>query len=134
MGSVGQQYYRGKRLKATITGGTRLLPSYDPGDENPEAHGFIPQSLYTGLTPEGLFFLQADREGLLDTALKTSETGSMQHRMIKAFENIIVGYDGAIRNTVGTLFSPIYNASSDVSQMVTVDTLGKENFTSFMDL
>ena len=135
MGSVGQQFYRGERLKATLTGGTRLLPTYDENDNNPEAHGFIPVSFFTGLSPEGLFFLQAGgREGLLDTALKTAETGAMQHRMIKAFENIIIGYDGSIRNTIGTMFSPMYNSGYDIAEMMAVETKGKPELSSFIDL
>lgn len=135
MGSVGQQFYRGERLKPTLNNGRRLLPTYDEDDNNPEANAFIPQSFYTGLTPEGLFFLQAGgREGLLDTALKTAETGSMQHRMIKAFENIIIGYDGSIRNTIGTLFSPMFNSGYDIGEMVAVDFPGKPDLSSFIDL
>lgn len=135
MGSVGQQFYRGERLKPTLTGGRRLLPTYDEDDNNPEANAFIPVSFYTGLSPEGLFFLQAGgREGLLDTALKTAETGAMQHRMIKAFENIIIGYDGSIRNTIGTMFSPMYNSGYDIGEMMAVETPGKADFSSFMDL
>lgn len=135
MGSVGQQNYRGERLKPTMTGGRRLLPGYDVDDNNPEAHAFIPVSFFTGLSPEGLFFLQAGgREGLLDTALKTADTGSMQHRMIKAFENIIIGYDGSIRNTIGTMFAPMYNSGYDIAELMAVDTPGKDNFSSFIDI
>ena len=135
MGSVGQQFYRGERLKATITGGRRLLPTYDVDDNNPEAHAFIPTSFFTGLSPQGLFFLQAGgRENLLDTALKTAETGSMQHRLIKALENIIIGYDGSVRNTIGTMFTPIYNSGYNVGEMLAVDYPGKQDFTSFIDI
>jgi DNA-directed RNA polymerase II subunit RPB1 len=134
-GAVGQQYYRGERLKATLTGGTRLLPTFDENDNKPEAHAFIPVSFFTGLSPEGLFFLQAGgREGLLDTALKTAETGAMQHRMIKAFENIIIGYDGSIRNTIGTMFAPMYNSGYDIGEMIAVEKSGKTDFSSFIDL
>lgn len=135
MGSVGQQFYRSERLKPTISGGKRLLPTYDENDNNPEAHAFIPVSFFTGLSPEGLFFLQAGgREGLLDTALKTAETGAMQHRMIKAFENVIIGNDGSIRNTIGTMFSPIYNSGYDIGEMMAVETLGKPDLASFIDI
>jgi DNA-directed RNA polymerase subunit K/omega len=135
MGSVGQQFYRSQRLKPTITGGKRLLPTYDNNDTNPEANAFIPVSFFTGLNPQGLFFLQAGgREGILDTALKTAETGAMQHRMIKAFENIIIGYDGSIRNTIGTMFSPMYNSGYDIGEMMAVDSLGKQDFSSFIDI
>ena len=131
IGSVGQQNYRGERLKATLTGGTRLLPIYDENDESPEAHAFVPESYFKGVSPSGLFFQQAGgREGLLDTALKTAETGSMQHKMIKAFENIVIGYDGSVRNTTGTLFTPIYNSGYDVAEMQKV----AGSITSFVDI
>ena len=134
-GAVGQQNYRGERLPAKLTGGTRLLPTYDMNDNNPEAHAFLPVSFFTGLSPEGLFFLQAGgREGLLDTALKTAETGAMQHRMIKAFENIIIGYDGSIRNTIGTMFAPMYNSGYDIAEMIAVEDKAKPDFSSFIDL
>lgn len=135
VGAVGQQNYRGKRLQPSITGGTRLLPTYDENDNNPEANAFIPKSFFTGVGPEGLFFLQAGgREGILDTSLKTAETGSMQHRMIKAFENIVIAYDGSVRNTIGTLFSPMFGAGYDIGHLVAVETPGKSDFSSFIDL
>lgn len=135
MGSVGQQFYRGRRLAPALSGGHRLLPTFDMDDTNPEANAFIPVSFFTGLSPENLFFLQAGgREGILDTALKTADTGAMQHRMIKAFENIIIGPDGSVRNTVGTMFSPMYNSGFDIGEMLAVETLGKPDFSSFIDI
>lgn len=135
MGSVGQQFYRGARLAPTLSRGKRLLPAYDYEDNNPEANGFIPVSFYTGLSPEALFFLQAGgREGILDTALKTAETGYMQHRMIKAFENIVIGYDGSIRNTIGTMFAPMYNSGYDIGEMLAVKDDMKAEMSSFIDI
>ena len=134
MGSVGQQFYRGERLKPTLSGGRRLLPSYDLDDNNPEANAFIPQSFFTGLTPQGLFFLQAGgREGILDTALGTAKTGAMQHRLMKALENAIIGHNGSIRNTIGTMFAPMFNAGYDIAEMISVETPGRPDFTSFFD-
>lgn len=134
MGAVGQQNYRGQRLQPTISNRRRLLPTFDLDDQNPEANGFIPNSFYTGLTPEDLFFLHAGaRENIMDTALKTAETGSMQHRMIKAFENVIAGYDGSIRNTIGTMFSPLYNSGYDIGSMIKI-TSPRGELTSFVDI
>ena len=131
IGSVGQQNYKGERLKATLTNGTRLLPIYDENDESPEAHAFIPESYFKGVSPSGLFFQQAGgREGLLDTALKTAETGSMQHKMIKAFENIVIAYDGSVRHTTGTLYSPVHNSGYDVAETMKTDG----NITSFINI
>ena len=33
------------------------------------------------------------REGLIDTAVKTSETGYIQRRLMKALEDVMVKYD-----------------------------------------
>ena len=135
MGAVGQQFLYGERLPTTITGGRRALPTYDEDDNNPEAHGFIPQSFFKGLTPSGLFFLMAGgRSSLLDTSLNTAESGSMQHKMLKAFENISIGYDGSIRNTIGTMFAPMYNSGYDIGEMLMVDSPGKTDFSSFVDI
>ena len=41
------------------------------------------------------------REGLIDTAVKTAETGYIQRRLIKAMESVMVQYDGTVRNSVG---------------------------------
>jgi len=133
MGAVGQQFLYGERMPMSITGGTRALPTFDENETNPEAHGFIPTSFFTGLNPESLFFLQAGgRPSLLDTALKTQDTGSMQHKMIKAFENIIIANDGSIRNSLGYIFSPMYNNGYDVSEMLMIDD--KLEFSSFIDI
>jgi len=120
-------------MPMSITGGTRALPTFDPNETNPEAFGFIPTSFFTGLNPESLFFLQAGgRPSLLDTALKTQETGSMQHKMIKAFENIVIANDGSIRNSLGYIFTPVYNGGYDVAEMVMIDD--RMEFSSFIDI
>jgi DNA-directed RNA polymerase II subunit RPB1 len=41
------------------------------------------------------------REGLIDTAVKTAETGYIQRRLVKSMEDIMVKYDGTIRNSLG---------------------------------
>ena len=134
-GAVGQQYYLGQRFKNSITGGRRTLPMFDLDDEAPEAHAFIPRSLFMGITPEQLFQLQSGgREGLTDTALKTAETGSMSHLLIKALENIIIAPDGSIRNTVGTLFSPMYNCGYNVAEMLAIGRGTNSNFSCFIDI
>ena len=133
MGAVGQQFLYGERMPMSITGKTRALPTFDENDTNPEAYGFIPTSFFTGLNPESLFFLQAGgRPSLLDTALKTQDTGSMQHKMVKAFENVVIAYDGSVRNSLGYIFSPVYNNGYDVAEMIMIDE--KLEFSSFIDI
>ena len=39
------------------------------------------------------------REGLIDTAVKTAETGYIQRRLVKALEDVMVKYDSSVRNS-----------------------------------
>jgi DNA-directed RNA polymerase II subunit RPB1 len=50
----------------------------------------------------------AGREGLIDTAMKTAETGYIQRRLVKALEDVAVCYDGTVRNSLGDLIQFIY--------------------------
>ena len=43
------------------------------------------------------------REGLVDTAVRTSRSGYMQRRLINALEDLKVMHDGSVRNTAGTV-------------------------------
>lgn len=136
LGAVGQQNYRGKPFEPTLSGGKRVLPTTDMDDDRPESRGFISSSFMSGLTPEELFMLQkGGRENLLDTALKTAETGTIQRRMSKAFETLHVSPDGSVRNTIGTMFSPIYNSGYRIGSTVLVqNTDGSSSVPSFMDI
>ncbi|OJA09719.1 hypothetical protein AZE42_11586 [Rhizopogon vesiculosus] len=50
--------------------------------------------------PQGFFFhVMAGREGPIDTAIKTAETGYIQHCLVKALKDIMVHYDGMKINT-----------------------------------
>ena len=48
------------------------------------------------------------REGLIDTAIKTAETGYIQRRLVKALEDIMVRYDATVRNSQGTISQFLY--------------------------
>lgn len=53
-------------------------------ERTPQAKGFVENSFYSGLTPTEFFFhTMGGREGLVDTAVKTAETGYMQRRLVK---------------------------------------------------
>lgn len=111
------------------------MPYFDYDDQSAEANGFISNSFTTGLNPKEFFFLMmGGREGLLDTALKTSKTGNLHHRLGKAMENIVTGYDGAVRNTSGNIFSPTYNMGYDIAEMCNIDYPDIPEATSFIDL
>ena len=77
----------------------RTLPHYCVDDDTAEARGFVSNSYLTGLDPQEFFFhMMGGRIGLIDTAVKTSDTGYIQRRLIKALEDIMVKYDGTVRN------------------------------------
>jgi len=48
------------------------------------------------------------REGLIDTACKTAETGYIQRRLIKAMEDVQVKYDATVRTSKDLLIQFIY--------------------------
>ncbi|XP_071838270.1 DNA-directed RNA polymerase II subunit RPB1-like isoform X1 [Apostichopus japonicus] len=95
---VGQQNVEGKRIPFGFR--YRTLPHFIKDDYGPESKGFVENSYLAGLTPSEMYFhAMGGREGLIDTAVKTAETGYIQRRLIKAMESIQVMYDGTIRNS-----------------------------------
>jgi len=93
---LGQQNVDGKRIPYGFE--HRTLPHYTKYDDSPGARGFVESSYINGLTPQELFMhAMGGRIGLIDTAVKTSTTGYIQRRLIKALEDLKVEYDMTIR-------------------------------------
>lgn len=79
---VGQQNVEGKRIPFGFN--HRTLPHFIKDDYGPESRGFVENSYLAGLTPTEFFFhAMGGREGLIDTAVKTSETGSYALTLIR---------------------------------------------------
>jgi len=101
-GSIGQQAVRGERISRGYNG--RTLPHFQKGDLGAEAKGFVKSNYKSGLSPTEYFFhAMGGREGLVDTAVRTSRSGYMQRRLINALEDLKVMHDGSVRNTAGTI-------------------------------
>jgi DNA-directed RNA polymerase II subunit RPB1 len=99
---LGQQLIEGKRVQYTLQ--DRTLPHFARYDDGVESRGFVQHSFVDGLMPAEFFFhAQAGREGLIDTAVKTSDTGYIQRRLMKTMEDQHVEYDGTIRNVTGSI-------------------------------
>ncbi|RLG89548.1 MAG: DNA-directed RNA polymerase subunit A' [Thermoprotei archaeon] len=99
---LGQQSVRGERIQRGYT--TRTLPHFKPGDVGPFARGFVASSFRKGLNPIEMFFHAAGgREGLVDTAIRTSQSGYMQRRLINALQDLYVEYDGTVRASDGSI-------------------------------
>ena len=104
---VGQQIVEGKRIPFGFK--YRTLPHFTKDDYSPEARGFVENSYLRGLTPSEFFFhAMAGREGLIDTAVKTAETGYIQRRLVKALEDAAAQYDGTVRNSLGDIIQFVY--------------------------
>ncbi|EGT37120.1 hypothetical protein CAEBREN_30567 [Caenorhabditis brenneri] len=101
-GCLGQIELEGKRMAVTVAG--RTLPSFRCFDPSPRAGGYIDQRFLTGMNPQELFFhTMAGREGLIDTAVKTSRSGYLQRCIIKHLEGIRVHYDSTVRDHDGSV-------------------------------
>ncbi|KMU82510.1 DNA-directed RNA polymerase II subunit RPB1 [Coccidioides immitis H538.4] len=88
---VGQQSVEGKRIPFGFK--YRTLPHFTKDDYSPESRGFVENSYLRGLTPTEFFFhAMAGREGLIDTAVKTAETGYIQRKLVKALEEVMVKF------------------------------------------
>jgi len=120
-GLVGQQNVGGLRMQKTFGG--RTLPHYvkrgftkdtpDIISQNTElsnkelkdlfeSRGFVTNSFFKGLNAKEFFFhASGGREGLIDTACKTADTGYIQRRIIKMIEDCYYTHNGVIHQGIG---------------------------------
>ena len=104
---VGQQIISGSRVPNGFQ--DRSLPHFPKKSKDPPSKGFVRNSFFSGLEPtEFLFHAISGREGLVDTAVKTAETGYMQRRLMKALEDLSTHYDFSVRNSVGGVVQFLY--------------------------
>ena len=104
---LGQVSVDGKRIPYGFD--DRTLPHYSKYDDSPNARGFIENSFIKGLSPQELFFhAMGGRVGLIDTAVKTSQTGYIQRRLVKGMEDLKVCYDATVRNNRNKIVQFVY--------------------------
>jgi len=145
---LGQQTIDGARVPIGFT--DRTLPHYPRYENGMESRGFISHSFLEGLNPKEFFFhAMAGREGLIDTAVKTANSGYLQRKLVKAMEDLKTYYDGSIRDNGGEIIEFVYGAdgfnSSKIEQqstefkLITVEKLydnymfrEAEDFTGYM--
>jgi len=128
---VGQQSVRGKRIMRGYQ--DRALPHFKWGDPSSRARGFVDHSYRDGLDPVEFFFhSMGGREGLVDTAVRTQQSGYMQRRLINALEHLRIEYDGTVRNSTGDIIQFRYGedgvdpAKSDHGKAVNVDRIAEQ--------
>ncbi|WP_254279829.1 DNA-directed RNA polymerase subunit A' [Haloarcula marina] len=132
-GCVGQQAVRGERINRGYE--NRTLSHFEEGDLSADAHGFVEASYRTGLSPKEFFFhAMGGREGLVDTAVRTSKSGYLQRRLINALSELETQYDGTVRDTSDTIVqfefgedgtSPVDVSSSQDEAAVDVDQIAE---------
>ena len=106
-GALGQQSRRGQRLLKGYN--NRALPHFKENDDNPDSHGFVKSNYRDGLSAIEFFFhAMGGREGLVDTAVRTQQSGYMQRRLINALEHIKLEYDGTVRDPHGHIIQFLY--------------------------
>ena len=107
IGCVGQQNVDGARIPTFL--GSRCMPMFHAFDPRPAARGFVRSAYIDGLSPSEVFFhAMGGREGLIDTAVKTSETGYTQRRLVKVTESVTVSYSGAVVDSSGSVVQFAY--------------------------
>lgn len=113
---LGQQELEGKRVPRMVSGKT--LPCFPPWDCAARAGGFIIDRFLTGLHPQEYYFhCMAGREGLVDTAVKTSRSGYLQRCLIKNLECLKICYDHTVRDADGSVIQFFYGEDGvDVHQ------------------
>ncbi|KAI3749969.1 hypothetical protein L2E82_20592 [Cichorium intybus] len=114
---VGQQSVGGQRAPNGFM--DRSLPHFPRKSKTPAAKGFVANSFYSGLTATEFFFhTMGGREGLVDTAVKTADTGYMSRKLIKGLEDLSVYYDNTVRDSSTCIVQFTYGGDGrDPSQM-----------------
>ncbi|KAG5938822.1 hypothetical protein E4U53_007934 [Claviceps sorghi] len=105
--NLGQQVLESRRVPLMVSG--KSLPCFKAFETNITANGYISSRFLTGIRPQEYFFhLMAGREGLIDTAVKTSRSGYLQRCVIKGLEGLRVTYDTTVRDADGSIVQFLY--------------------------
>ena len=102
MGALGQDIFKQKRIEKEMN--NRSLVHFHQNDDTLKARGFISNSYLSGLDAHEFFFHHmTGREGLIDTAIKTAETGYLARKIMKLLEDIGLKYDNTVRTGNGMI-------------------------------
>ncbi|KAF5321315.1 hypothetical protein D9619_000650 [Psilocybe cf. subviscida] len=109
--ALGQQELEGRRVPVMVSGKT--LPSFRAFETKAIAGGYVASRFLTGIKPQEFYFhCMAGREGLIDTAVKTSRSGYLQRCLIKHLEGIRVHYDNTVRGSDNSIYQFTYGGDA----------------------
>lgn len=99
---LGQQLFDGRRVKRMNSGKT--LPAFFTGERRARSLGYAIGRFASGIRPpEYTIHAMAGRDGLIDTAVKTSRSGHLQRCLIKGLESLVVHWDHSVRDANGSV-------------------------------
>ncbi|KAL5507950.1 hypothetical protein ACEPAH_5568 [Sanghuangporus vaninii] len=109
--ALGQQELEGRRVPIMVSGKT--LPSFKAFETAAIAGGYVASRFLTGVKPQEFYFhCMAGREGLIDTAVKTSRSGYLQRCLVKHLEGIRVHYDNTVRDSDSSILQFHYGGDA----------------------
>lgn len=109
-GCLGLQVFEGKLMPKKYNG--RTLPYFHQHDDRAVSRGLVKQSFLRGMEyPEYVFHLMASRLGIIEQAIKTSETGYAQRKLVKSMEDIMIKYDNTVRSANEGIIQFVYGDS-----------------------
>ena len=134
---LGEQAIDGKRVPLGFT--DRTLPHYPRYENGAESRGFISSNFVNGLNPQEFFFhAMAGREGVIDTAVKTANSGYLQRKLVKSMEDLKVAHDSSVRSSNNDIVQFCYGYdgfnSADLEKQssrfikINIDTLNKNYY------
>lgn len=128
---VGQQSVRGGRIDRGYI--NRVLPHFKKGELGAKARGFVHSGYKEGLNPIEFFFhAMGGREGLVDTAIRTAQSGYMQRRLVNALQDLTAKDDGTVTDNRGNVIQTVFGedgvdpAKSDFGKVADLDKLVDE--------
>ena len=96
-GCVGLQAFEGGMIKKKMN--HRTAPYFFRDSDTPSSRGLVKNSFLKGQTFSELFFQNmASREGVINAAVQTADSGYVQRKLIKLMEDFVVKYDKTVRS------------------------------------
>ncbi|ESL08063.1 DNA-directed RNA polymerase I largest subunit [Trypanosoma rangeli SC58] len=130
---LGQQLFDGRRVKRMNS--AKTLPAFFAHERRARSFGYAIGRFASGIRPpEYTIHAMAGRDGLIDTAVKTSRSGHLQRCLIKGLESLVVHWDHSVRDSNDSIVQFTYGGDGldpcKASSLTSWET-SKENLTDF---